>query len=127
MNQITGRRASMVMAILGISLMLGLSFPAQADFDQTPKRKLGRGISNIFLCWYEIPRSWTMVKKEHGEVAGLSWGTIQGGGRMFHRLSVGFYEVFTFPRGEKPLVYPEFVISEQDTDRYRVRKPNDIY
>ena len=105
------------MLLIGIC-WLGVSAASQAQIaavDQ-PTRKLGRGVANLFLCLLEVPKSWTEVKAEHGEVAGLAWGTFRGLGRSGVRLGVGVYEVSTFPFDKGPIVYPEFVVSQTPED-----------
>jgi putative exosortase-associated protein (TIGR04073 family) len=90
--------------------------------DGEPGRKLGRGITNLGLCWWEIPRNIYQVKNEHGSVAGVTWGTIRGCARTIVRAGTGVYEVTTFANGRQRIIEPEFIFHPEASDttwRYR--------
>jgi putative exosortase-associated protein (TIGR04073 family) len=111
---------------MAAGLWLALASPAQAS-DDTPTRKLGRGVSNITLCFLEIPRSWREIKAEHGEMAGLTWGTIVGTKNSLIRIGVGAYEVLTFPYADGVRLQPEWVLTEDHREVFRIGAPEDVY
>ena len=69
--------------------------PPAADYG--PTRKLGRGVSNIFFGWTEIPVTIGKVNSAEGNSAAASYGVIRGTGRAFARFGVGFYEALLWP------------------------------
>lgn len=77
--------------------------------------KLGRGLSNIFFGWTEIPLTWDRKMKQGKPLTYLlSVAPVMGVTRAGIRTGVGFYETFTFikPTPElnyEPIVEPEFL------------------
>lgn len=89
--------------------------------DYNPLSKLTRGFSNFTLGWVEIPRQMVAVKQEHGDgagdIAGVFWGPVKGFSFFVGRTLVGAYEIATFLIPTyKPIVQPEYILSEEDTD-----------
>lgn len=127
MKAITNRWGRVVvMAVLALC-WIGTTQTSSAAED-TPTRKLGRGISNMLFCVLEVPKSWEDIKEEHGEIAGITWGTVRGLGRTAMRFGVGVYEVVTFPHTQGPIVYPEFVLPKNEGEEdWRLRQKGDIY
>lgn len=84
-------------------LLAGFTGAVRADIqdppmnDQGPTRKLGRGISNIFFCWAEIPDTIALLNEREGNAAATSYGVVKGFGRTFFRFGAGWYEFATFP------------------------------
>ena len=111
---------------LAAGIWLGTANPAYAS-DDTPTRKLGRGIANISFCFLEIPRSWREIKAEHGEMAGLTWGTLVGTKNAAIRIGVGAYEVLTFPYADGARLQPEFVLTADHREVFRMGSPEDVY
>lgn len=78
--------------------------------------KLGRGITNVLTCWVEVPRQVATEWEARDPISGLVLGTIKGVGWGFARFATGVYETFTFPlpipEGYKPLIEPEFVVTD---------------
>lgn len=78
--------------------------------------KLGRGITNVFTCWVEIPRHIAIEWEKTDPFTGLIMGTVTGTGWGFARLTTGVYETFTFPfpipEGYRPMMEPEFVVTD---------------
>jgi riboflavin synthase len=102
------------LVIVGLILMFMLSFIADGRCD-TAVKKLGRGISNAFTCFMEVPDQMTNVGNTDGPVAGWTYGILKGVCMTVVRGVVGVYEVATFPiplpKGYKPiLTNPEFYL-----------------
>ncbi|MCE5229151.1 exosortase system-associated protein, TIGR04073 family [bacterium] len=110
------------LAALAFVLMTGASFAQNVNYERNQSdagkmfHKLGRGVVNVVTCWVEIPRSITIQWENTDPVSGLFVGGIEGIGWGFARFATGVYEVFTFPfpvpSGFKPLIEPEFVITD---------------
>ena len=79
-------------------LFAGLVSTARADIqdppgnDYGPTRKLGRGLSNMFFGWAEIPVTIGRINADEGNAAAAGYGVIKGTGRAFARFGAGFYE-----------------------------------
>lgn len=65
--------------------------------------KMVRGVSNITLGWWELPKQVYKTFQEDGVGMGLSVGPLKGIGMTLVRTLSGVGEVFTFP-----LPYPGF-------------------
>lgn len=110
------------LAVLAFVLMSGVSLAQNVNYERqqsdTSKmmHKLGRGFVNVLTCWVEIPRGVAIQWENMDPVSGLFVGGIQGVGWGFARFASGVYEVVTFPfpvpAGYKPMMEPEFVISD---------------
>ena len=78
--------------------------------------KLGRGITNIFTCWVEIPRNIAIEWEKTDPASGFFMGTVKGFGWGFARFATGVYETFTFPfpvpENYQPMIEPEFVVTD---------------
>ncbi len=78
--------------------------------------KLGRGITNVFTCWVEIPRTVSREWERTDPVTGIVLGTVKGAGWAATRLATGAYETFTFPFPVPPdykaMIEPEFVVTD---------------
>lgn len=95
-----------------------------AEFDVEQERsdfskmlhKLGRGATNVFTCWVEIPRNVANEWEKTDPATGIVMGTIKGFGWGFARLVTGVYEAVTFPipipAGYEPMLQPEFVVTD---------------
>ena len=111
------RRATMERGMCaGFVLLLGavIGAPDAAAWTTCPAaRKLGRGVANLALGFVEIPASMIEVSRFNGEVAGASWGLVEGLCRMVVRMGAGVAEIVTFPvpvpkPDYEPIVLPEF-------------------
>lgn len=101
-------------ALLVIFLTMSVAFQAAAD---GPVDKLGRGLTNVATCPFEITKGMDDEKQESGIFAGLITGTLKGTVNMVKRAAVGVYEVATFPipapKGYKPILKePEYFLEE---------------
>ena len=89
--------------------------------ENTPSRKIYRGIINIVTAPVEIPKQarayWIKgaQKTDHILVwigSGIAWGTVQG----LKRMGSGFWDVVSFPFEKpdnyEPLMKPDFVFEE---------------
>lgn len=65
--------------------------------DQSPTRKLSRGIANMTMGFTEVPVTIATTNEYEGNAAAWTLGVIKGFGRGFARTGVGFYEVLTWP------------------------------
>ena len=79
-------------------------------------RKLSRGISNLFLCWMEIPYQVTNSIDESDPGTGLLVGGVTGIMFTATRACVGAYEIVTFwnkrPGYYDVIMEPEFLMHE---------------
>lgn len=110
------RIKSILITIVIIAFISGSFVPAA--FAQTPIRKLGRGLANIFTGVLEVPLNIVSVAEEEGFVAATTYGVVKGLALTFLRTGVGFYETVTFliplPFHYEPVLEPEFLMSEEN-------------
>lgn len=91
--------------LLSFLLLATLSTAAFADIqdppanDYGPTRKLGRAIANIspLSNLAEASNTIAMMNEREGNSAAWTYGVVKGFGRMWFRVGMGFYELFTFP------------------------------
>lgn len=89
--------------LLLFSLLLALAQTAFADIqdppsnDYGPTRKLGRGLSNLFLGEAEVTVTIAKISKEEGNSAGAGYGLVRAVGRSGMRHIAGLLEILTFP------------------------------
>ena len=104
-----------------MALFLSLTAEA-ADYPTSAGRKLGRGLANTAFGWTEVLKSQEKISDDHGIVAGLLWGTLDGLGNTVKRTGAGIFETVTFPiqtvRDNDPVLGPEFPLSN-DQAGYR--------
>ena len=83
--------------VLGFaSISLGdIQDPPSNDYG--PTRKLGRGLSNLFLAHSEIFVTVTTVNTNEGNSAAAGYGVVRGVGRSAMRRLAGLLEILTFP------------------------------
>src|SRR3954469_2652567 len=85
-----------------VLLLTALARYAQADIqdppsnDYGPTRKLGRGISNLFLAPAEITTTIATINKQEGNSAAAGYGVVRAIGRTAARHGAGFLEIITF-------------------------------
>ena len=65
--------------------------------DYGPTRKLGRGLSNLFLGSSEIPVTVCKISKDEGNSAAAGYGVVRGFGRSASRHVAGFLEILSWP------------------------------
>lgn len=77
--------------------------------------KLGRGLSNVFLGWAEIPLTFDRNLKKGKPFAYLfGVAPVLGTARAFMRTGTGVFEVVTFPFSDRdvnyePILEPEYI------------------
>lgn len=91
-------------------LLVGASPSVRADAGT----KLGRGIQNVAVGWFEIFNEIGNESDRHGLWIGVPSGLIRGTAFGVLRTLAGVYEVVTFPfpngeKGYKPVILPESV------------------
>jgi len=95
----------------GLLLAIGLcaqpshaSDPFKTVENSTPQEVVGgmshkivRGVSNVTLGWWELPKQVYQTFREDGVAMGLSVGPLKGIGMTLVRTLSGVGEIFTFP------------------------------
>jgi len=97
------------------------------NYKKTPLNKLGRGITNVFTCWAEVPAEFFKVSKDSNNdiVAGAAIGVPTGFALGLVRGVTGIIDAATFaiPPYDKPLMQPEFALQRtQDNFDYYLGK-----
>ena len=110
--------------LLSILIIILSAAPAWADdYPTCTGRKLGRGLTNTALGWTEILKSEDKAIDEHGPVAAIFWGPLDGIGNAVKRTVVGVFETATFPiktsPNADPLIEPEFPAGDSGRAGYR--------
>ncbi|MCH7910919.1 MAG: exosortase system-associated protein, TIGR04073 family [Candidatus Hydrogenedentes bacterium] len=109
-----------VAVFLSSSLACAQSYDPEQDIPQPTmlqKRmnKLGRGLSNFFFGWTEIPVTWNQKMKQGKPLTYLfTTAPVLGTTKMFMRMGTGAYEFLTFysrnPSGSyDPILEPEYI------------------
>ena len=87
-------------------------------FAQDMLRKLGRGVGNVATGVLEIPKSIHENLMDEGPAAAVTYGVLDGLYKSLVRMTVGVFEVATFPipfpAEYAPIVEPEFLFSPDD-------------
>ena len=86
---------AVIAAAFASSAVADIQDPPSNDYG--PTRKLGRGLSNLFLGSSEIPVTVCRVSKEEGNSAAAGYGVVRGVGRAVSRHVAGFLEILTWP------------------------------
>src|SRR5881275_101197 len=79
---------------LAASAVADIQDPPSNDYG--PTRKLGRGISNLFLAPAEITTTIATINTQEGNSAAAGYGVIRAIGRTAVRHGAGFLEIITF-------------------------------
>lgn len=116
--RVTPRFLAAVILTAGLCVPASVSAQIKAGGAAT---KLGRGATNIFTGWVEIPKRIYETSQLSGAVSGFTWGLLRGLGYGFIRTTAGFYEFFTFPYPAPPdyapVLQPEYVFVDEDLAR----------
>ncbi len=89
-------------------------YPPTTGFEKA-LTKLGRGLSNVFLGWAEIPLTFDRNLKKGKPFAYLfGVAPVLGTARAFVRTGTGVFEVVTFPFSDRdvnyePILEPEYI------------------
>lgn len=62
---------------LGIAVIAGVSLP-QVGFAEQPLKQLPDDVASFSLAWVALPQTMVEVAKDHGPLAGASWGVVKG-------------------------------------------------
>lgn len=103
---------AVVMAVTFVLCSGMTAFGITMKDDNPQLRKLGRGLANVGFGVLEVPASMYAIKKQEGDIAGATYGTIRGLWRFGVREVVGVFEVLTAPVPTGPIVLPEFLAQE---------------
>ena len=108
-----------VVALLIIAILLFACSANADDLAKGPVKKLGRGIANIFGSPFYFIKGIGDTVDKNGWMAGMTWGVFNGTVEVVKRVSVGAYEVATFPvpvpENYKPILEePEFFTDKKD-------------
>jgi putative exosortase-associated protein (TIGR04073 family) len=99
-------------ALILLGLVAGTALPGVVAAENTPARKLGRGVSNLSLGVMAIPDEVIETTRKSGPAAGVTWGLVKGTGMMVVTEVVGLWEVLTCPFATPPdytpILDPEF-------------------
>ena len=99
-------------ALVILALLLGVLLSTPAVADNTPARKLGRGIANLSLGVMAIPSEIIETTRSSGPAVGMTWGLVKGTGMMAATEIIGLWEVMTCPFATPPdytpILAPEF-------------------
>jgi putative exosortase-associated protein (TIGR04073 family) len=83
--------------VLALSSILRADIQDPPSNDYGPTRKLGRGLSNLFLAPAEIFVTVTKINTDEGNAAAAGYGVVRGFGRSASRHVAGFLEIVTWP------------------------------
>ena len=100
--------------LVAVVIALAVVNLAACGYCQDAARKLSRGVANIVMSPFEIPKTMTNTYyKELQIFESLLVGTPKGIAIMIQRIAVGAYEIVTFPfpvpEGYQPIMEPEFM------------------
>jgi putative exosortase-associated protein (TIGR04073 family) len=88
---------------LVVTILSAFAATALADIqdppsnDYGPTRKLGRGLSNLFIAPAEIFTTVTKINTDEGNASAAGYGVVRGLGRSATRHVAGLLEIITFP------------------------------
>lgn len=83
--------------IIPASLAAVLLSCANPSWAQDPIHKLGRGLTNVFTGWIEVPKQVYLGAQQDNEVVGATAGLFKGLGSTLLRTGIGLYDAITFP------------------------------
>lgn len=97
-----------------IILILLSTLWVHTSYAAGPFTKLGRGLTNVFTGWVEIPVTIHKANIRHDYMVGFLYGFPTGLVKTLIRTSVGLYEIITFPlpfpNNYETIVEPEFIL-----------------
>jgi putative exosortase-associated protein (TIGR04073 family) len=116
-------------AIAFLTLLMSALLSSAAAAENSPARKLGRGIANLSLGVMAIPGEIIETTRESGPAVGMTWGLIKGTGMMAATEVIGLWEVLTCPFATPPdytpILDPEFPW-QRFTDREKNRSARKV-
>ena len=84
-----------IVCIFSATAIADIQDPPSNDYG--PTRKLGRGLSNLFLAPAEVFTTVAKVSKDEGNAAAAGYGVVKGFGRSAARHYAGLLEILTWP------------------------------
>ena len=101
-------------AIVVVIIVLAIVNMGTCGYCQDAARKLTRGVANIVMSPFEIPKNIADTYYDtHAVHESILLGIPRGLGMMIQRIGVGAYETVTFPfpipEGYRPVLEPEFM------------------
>ncbi|HUF64058.1 MAG TPA: exosortase system-associated protein, TIGR04073 family [Verrucomicrobiales bacterium] len=88
----------LIFALLSAGVAVSLAdIQAPPRSQQTPIRKLGRGVSNILYGITELPTHMMKMNDTDGNSAAFGEGVVEGSWRSVVRIGYGAFEVISFP------------------------------
>ncbi|QSA98789.1 exosortase system-associated protein, TIGR04073 family [Methylococcus sp. EFPC2] len=106
-------------ATLAISaaLLVGPQAYAQTeDYGTTVGNKALSGISNIALCWVELPKNVINTSNQVNLLFGATGGLVKGVAHMVGRVMTGTADLLTAPIPTQPITRPQFVWQDFSSD-----------
>jgi putative exosortase-associated protein (TIGR04073 family) len=101
-----------VVSIVFLTVLMSILLSSSAAAENSPARKLGRGLANLSLGVMAIPGEIIETTRESGPTVGMTWGLIKGTGMMAVTEVIGLWEVMTCPFATPPdytpILDPEF-------------------
>ena len=91
------KKLVMLVFLLGAARFACADIQDPPSNDYGPTRKLGRGISNLFLAPAEITVTIATINKQEGNSAAAGYGVVRALGRTAVRHGAGLLEILTFP------------------------------
>lgn len=70
---------------LGVTVLAVMGLP-QVGFAEQPLEQLPEDVASFSLAWVALPQSVAEVTKDHGPLAGASWGVIKGSSEVMGRV-----------------------------------------
>jgi putative exosortase-associated protein (TIGR04073 family) len=99
-------------SIAFLTMLMGTLLSSAASAENSPARKLGRGVANLSLGVMAIPGEIIETTRESGPAVGMTWGLLKGTGMMVATEVIGLFEVvtcpFATPPDYTPILDPEF-------------------
>jgi putative exosortase-associated protein (TIGR04073 family) len=83
--------------VLGLSSIICADIQDPPSNDYGPTRKLGRGLSNLFLAPAELTVTVCKINTDEGNAAAAGYGVVRAVGRSASRHVAGFLEIVTWP------------------------------
>ena len=91
------KKLVMLVFLLGAARFACADIQDPPSNDYGPTRKLGRGISNLFLAPAEITVTIATINKQEGNSAAAGYGVVRALGRTAVRHGAGLFEILTWP------------------------------
>jgi putative exosortase-associated protein (TIGR04073 family) len=91
---------------------------ASQDYGTEVGMKLGSALSNIALCWVEVPKTVLATTNQVNLALGLSGGVVKGILHTMGRVLTGVVDLLSFPLPTQPIAEPQFVWQDFDVETH---------